>query len=360
MHRHAPLLSLVSLWWLPVAAAAQTPTALSWVRGPGAESCIGPQELAHAVERHVGPVLVAAPDGKLNVEGRVDRAKGRYAARIVISNAAGEVLGVRELESDGDNCRTLDRQLAFVIAVAIDPDAAIAELPGEFTPTDDEDPGQELLQDLQREPRPPRARSARRPPRASQAAAAKPEPEPEPETHSGRGVALAFGVGGQAGLGVLEAAPSLGLRFDAALEFEHAWLLLDFGLWPSEERELVDRRRTVELDRWDLGASVCPVATAIGYLELDACAGLELSRLHVAPHGFDARAVTRLLWSPRLSGRAAYWLASWFGLSAQLTILRSFPQQRIQYGAFGDVRTAHEVAAVTASVALGVLLRFGS
>ncbi|MDH5676902.1 MAG: hypothetical protein OEZ06_32600, partial [Myxococcales bacterium] len=128
---------------------------------------------------------------------------------------------------------------------------------------------------------------------------------------------------------MLERTLALGLHVDAALEFDHTWLLLDFSAWSSEQVPLADGSWTLELDRWDVGVSACPLATFIGRLELDACPGLMPSGLHLQPQGFDGRALTLLMWSPRLTGRAAYWLGSALGLQAQLDLLRSFPQHRI-------------------------------
>lgn len=113
-------------------AQAQAPSALSWVREAGAESCIGAPELGARVERLVGPVLVAAPSAEVSVEGHIARKGRRFVAKIVISDARGAVLGVRDVKGGGPpagqepDCRALDDQLAFVIAVVIDPNAVCA------------------------------------------------------------------------------------------------------------------------------------------------------------------------------------------------------------------------------------------
>src|SRR5689334_13052526 len=55
-------------------APAPRTSALSWVRGPGAESCLGVRTLAQAVERILSrPVFVPASRADLSVEARVDR-----------------------------------------------------------------------------------------------------------------------------------------------------------------------------------------------------------------------------------------------------------------------------------------------
>jgi hypothetical protein len=142
-------------------AHAQTPTraTLGWVRGLGAESCVGPIALGQRVERVVGPVLSGASDAQLAVEGRVERVGAAYVATVAVSNPAGERLGTREVQGEGDDCRAFDDLFAFVIAVMIDPDAALAALPGELAAVGD--PGAELLASLAQQPAPQPAGFAR-------------------------------------------------------------------------------------------------------------------------------------------------------------------------------------------------------
>ena len=49
-----------------------------------------------------------------------------FGARITLSNARGEVLGTRELESAEPACRALDEKLVLVMAMLLDPEAALA------------------------------------------------------------------------------------------------------------------------------------------------------------------------------------------------------------------------------------------
>lgn len=128
------------------AADAPRVASLGWVRLPGAESCVGPPELASMVERRLGrAVFVSAAQAGLHVEAHVapmtpalpprdartfdlpplaDTAG--FRAHISISDAGGALLGTRELEAPRAGCRALDEQLALVIALLIDPDAALA------------------------------------------------------------------------------------------------------------------------------------------------------------------------------------------------------------------------------------------
>src|SRR6185369_6409872 len=84
------------------------------------------------------------------IEGGIQKSGAGYQATVAVSDASGRLLGRRTVRSGNPNCRSLDDQIAFVIAVAIDPNAALAELPGELA--DDTHPEAELLQDLQAHP----------------------------------------------------------------------------------------------------------------------------------------------------------------------------------------------------------------
>ena len=51
------------------------------------------------------------------------------------------MLGERKFTGRGDDCRALDAEIVFVIAVAIDPNAALSELPGELAPNPENEIG---------------------------------------------------------------------------------------------------------------------------------------------------------------------------------------------------------------------------
>jgi len=107
--------------------AART-SSLSWVRLPGAEGCIGSRALAVAVERRLHrEVFVPPARAAVAFEGRVERtaAPEGFRAVITVSNEAGVVLGTREMRSGAPSCRAMDDDLALVVAVMIDPDAAL-------------------------------------------------------------------------------------------------------------------------------------------------------------------------------------------------------------------------------------------
>ncbi len=108
------------------AAAART-SSLSWVRLPGAEVCAPGRTLARAVEQRLGRrVFVSTADADVAIEGRVERADDRWRAVLVLSDRGGAILGRRTVESRAATCDALTSELGLVIAVMIDPDAALA------------------------------------------------------------------------------------------------------------------------------------------------------------------------------------------------------------------------------------------
>jgi hypothetical protein len=118
---------LVFIGLIAGAAHADAPkkSSLSWVRLDGAESCVATQPLARAVEQRLGrSVFVSASEAELSVEGRVEKKKS-WRAHVEVRDAQGKLLGKRDLESTAASCDSLTAPLALVLAVMIDPDAAL-------------------------------------------------------------------------------------------------------------------------------------------------------------------------------------------------------------------------------------------
>ena len=111
------------------AAAENKPvtSALSWVRLPGAETCISSPELAQAVEERLGrSVFVSPAAAGMPIEGRIEPKRGGgFRAHIQSVDDSGRRRGVRELSSDETDCRAFDDELVLVIAITIDPDAVL-------------------------------------------------------------------------------------------------------------------------------------------------------------------------------------------------------------------------------------------
>ncbi|HEY8075289.1 MAG TPA: hypothetical protein VIF62_14290 [Labilithrix sp.] len=105
-------------------------SSLSWLRMPGADSCIATQALARSVEDRLGrpgKVFVSAAQADVSVEGRIEKKKEGWHAVISIRDAQGALLGTRELDRPDPSCDAMSEPLAFVIAVMIDPEAAMRD-----------------------------------------------------------------------------------------------------------------------------------------------------------------------------------------------------------------------------------------
>lgn len=111
---------------VPAAAEPARPAALSWVRAPGAELCASGPALAEEVERVLGgAALVPASQAEITVEGRVARAGGSFETSLTLVSRAGAVLGTRRITTAGPGCGALTAEVALVVALMIDPDAAL-------------------------------------------------------------------------------------------------------------------------------------------------------------------------------------------------------------------------------------------
>jgi hypothetical protein len=333
---------------LPAICFAQARTALSWVRQPGAEACIAAPELGHRVEQMIGPVLAAAPGAEVSIEGHVAPEHPGFAARVVVTDAAGLVLGRRELRTERADCRALDESIVFVIAVAIDPDAALALLPGELS--DDGDPGQELLAEL--------AALASRPAPPSRAAAfaarvAAPPAVPAPEV-GGPGLRVSVGPG--FGVGFLDA-PAVGASAAAALVFGRvAYRVRGLGFWTQSAA--IDAERGVALGLFQLDAAVCPQLWSGGRWGLSLCAGVAAARFSTEPQGFSGTARARWLFGPGAGLGLARALGAGLFLVLQAEAQALWPRHRVVVEAAGQPQLVHRIAPGMLAGGLALELRF--
>jgi hypothetical protein len=116
------------------AKAGEKTSSLSWVELPGAEACGGAAAIARAVEQHLGrSALVSPAKADFSIEGHAERLGARLHAVLVLRDATGAQLGVRELESDDPGCGELRGNVALAVALMIDPDAML-RAPSERAP----------------------------------------------------------------------------------------------------------------------------------------------------------------------------------------------------------------------------------
>lgn len=289
--RAASLVALaVSLFAASSARGAEPRTSsLGWSRLPGAEGCIAPAALARAVEQRLGrAVFVSTSRAELSVEGRVERTKDGFRATVALFDQAGRPLGERELSRDGDRCDAMDAELSLVLAVMIDPEAALAPppptaLPPAATPA----PTTRVV--IQREEVPVLV------------------PVPAEPARPLRWYA---GAAGAIGLGVLPgAAPGLAVRL-GVLPARLPGLELYGVTWAKRRAEGADGRGASDLSLAYAGLAVCPLRGELGRTRLASCAGGELGAITARGVGLDrSREDDRLVGSVVVSGRASVRLA---------------------------------------------------
>lgn len=132
--------SLIALAIPRVASADEGRTSsLSWLRMPGADSCIATQALARSVEERLGRhVFVSAAEADVSVEGRIEKRAGSapgWRSVITIRDSKGALLGTRELDRPDASCASMNEPLALVIAVMIDPEAKLSSTPAPLSPS---------------------------------------------------------------------------------------------------------------------------------------------------------------------------------------------------------------------------------
>ena len=83
--------------------------------------CIDGVTLSAAVSGQLGrPAFAPDLDAELVARGRVEKSgSGRHRAEIALATRGGESLGVRALESDNNDCRSLDEALAVTLAIVL-------------------------------------------------------------------------------------------------------------------------------------------------------------------------------------------------------------------------------------------------
>jgi hypothetical protein len=102
-------------------SAAAAPTArLSYVRGPGAESCVDEAGLRSAVAARLG-YDPFRPFADVTVSLVVERARGHFEAHMRLADKEGKERGARDLRSRADDCRDLTDSMALTVSIALDP-----------------------------------------------------------------------------------------------------------------------------------------------------------------------------------------------------------------------------------------------
>jgi hypothetical protein len=349
---------MVALWLTAAHAQAQAaglPVALHWTRAPGAESCIGPTELAQRIEARLGrAVFEPAGTAEFALEGHIQpSANGGYEVLLALNDAKGQQLGVRELSSQVSDCRQLDDAVTLVIAVTLYPESGFASA-GIALPDDVSALLGQALDKLERTPPPPQpSRPALPRPVAKPARDRPPPPNPA--------ATWRFGLLGAAS-GMFGTTPNL--AFGA-----HIGLAVLPPYWPAFEASAAFAGEdSQEFGSLDGSAGVVRVATtryALGLctrwdgldtIEASACLGGEalLTQAHTGGLKVDHN-VTQLAPAPFASARVALWLGGGFALEATARAAVPLIRARLQYKTvLGNVLDAYEVSAVYAEATFGL------
>jgi hypothetical protein len=290
---------------------------------------------------------VAPPDAQVSVEGRIAKDRGGFIANIAISDHAGTVLGSRQLHGDGPDCRTLDERLAFVIAIALDPNAALLALPGELS--DDAQPEAAALAELRA--------SATRPPAAeperSRLARASPLHARTTDAVEVRALAaLGAAAGTAAGVGL-----GLGLGAEGGVAIDGWPLLVSIAWWLPQRREIDDVAR-IELSAFELGLRVCaPLLRAGRVLDVALCGGGRASQLSVRPRGWSGQTRSAWAFGPELALRGGLRLTGPLFLQVAAALSGQWPRARFGLDAGAGIEVVHTAPVPRASVGAGLALR---
>jgi hypothetical protein len=324
----AALLAVAALAVAPrVARAEPAPrtSSLGWVRLPGAEACIGSRALAIAVERRLQREVFVSPSrAAVAIEGRVERSSAPpgFRAVITVSNEAGVELGNREIRSAATSCAAMNDDLALVIAVMIDPEAALSPpLPAAKT----------------RPPAPPPQKGVE-PPRA-------------PAPPSWR---VSLQAGGEVMLGLLPRV-SGGVLIRSHIE-PPRFLAFEVGgvLFPAVTAEQGTAGASFQLAEGFV--SVCPLTLHAFGAALSACAGVQVGAIHAFALGVAGTSADEALFNVALEGRVRRRFVGPLVASAGLGLVVPVLRERFSYGAQGT--DVFEMAPVAGAVDLSLGVEF--
>ncbi|MCA9596818.1 MAG: hypothetical protein KC776_26060 [Myxococcales bacterium] len=310
-------------------------SSLSWVRLPGAESCIATQALARSVEQRLGrKVFVSAAEADVSVEGYLSHDDGTWRAVLTIRDGDGKVLGTRTLESQEGECSALDDGVVFVVSVLIDPETTSAPAEPET-----------------RKPPPAPAPKPRVIVRRERVVVSKPAPR-EP-WH------VELGVAATGALGLLPQ-PAAGVGFSALLDPPRFWDIQISGAYWLSVTETAERGAKAKLSLYQGSVALCPISSKSRTLAYRACAGVVGGALHSQGQGFDSDLGDDApsLYAA-LPNRLTVRLVGPLALTAEITPMAPLVRTKVTYREpLGSERTlfAPPVLAVAGAVGLAVLL----
>jgi hypothetical protein len=316
--------------------------ALSWVRLPGAESCIAPADLARHVEARLKrPAFGALSRSEIAIEGYVARDEsGRFRVAVSMTDEHGRTSGSRELRSESDACSELDSAVVLTLALLIDPNADLADasVPSRARATKRPKPPAKPPE------QPAPAQPASEPPRARRPAASS------SVSHVASGVAWVVG-------NLPESA--LGIWFRGALGMPR-WGAFEWTAAHVPEQVAETDAGSIASSQASLTGVFCPLAERARPIGYAACAGVEGGVITLAGVGrsgllHERRPIVNAVLAAHGDVRLIERLALTVGAAAHLPMLR----YSITYRQSDDrVHELESGAVIGVSAGAGLLVHF--
>jgi hypothetical protein len=351
-------LVLLFLCWLLIGGISfaqegggnQKTSSLSWLRMPGADSCVATQPLARAVEERLGrSVFVSAAQADLSVEGRIEKKKnGTWHATIIVRDAKGATLGTRDVDRKDASCDAMTEPLALIIAVMIDPDAAMRPKTDPTPPTTATTTPTATASAEPTATTAPTATTTA--PTASERPDVIPPPKPDPWRFEGHGhITINHGIAPVldpgAGVQAILYPPKIPVGFRGYT-----------ALFLPTTREMEGARAS--FDMLYAGGSICP--TLRGRVNLLGCIGGQLGilrpRAETPNRGIDES--IRVIWNVMLEARIHIPIIAPIGVAAGVGAGLPLVRPTVEYrgGTTNAINTLHksEAYVLTADVGLGL------
>ena len=272
------------------ASASWAQDSASSIRWSAPTMCPSRAALTVEVERFLGQSFDTPRDQVLAVAGTVEAVGQGYSAELSITSADGT--SIRRLEHP--DCKKLTEAAALVIAIAIDPERALAIDPAVSAPADGSPQpvasvATEAAQPTSEPAPPPRAgvQSTRTPRRVVLGGPARSDPRPAWST--------TIDLRGTAGVGLLPRA-YVGFVVEPGLELGQVRLAFPIRRWPAQDQAVADFEHVaLELDAWTGGARLCRLV-ALGSWHPSFCAGPDVVTIRGQGEGVESPKTPRAIW----------------------------------------------------------------
>lgn len=340
---------LAATWALFVPALAhaqdERTSSLSWVRLPGAESCLTASALAASVEQRLNRKVFLSPsEADLDIEGSIGpRAGGDagFVATLRVTSREGESLGERVVDSGEPECAAIDDELTLIVSLLIDPDA-LAMPPPEPPP--------------QPAPEPPPAPVP--PPKP-------PEPKIETRIVEKRVLVrepdpwrweLSAGV-----MGTLGVQPGVGVAFAPAFVIELPGLfgiVLEGGIAAPSTAESEDFGVTARAQFMHGALGLCPLGAHGDRLTVLACAGWLLGAVVSEGEGFAPNGEgTSVVNGPWIEGRLTVRIVGPVGLTTSVGMLVPVTRAELFFNTPAGEQVLHETSPLAGLADVAVSVR---